>query len=138
MLSGKKMLKIAAISLLTIDVLAMLSMYTFKTIKGYYPFKMFNSLYKLGTACKCKVSDENIYAASAKGENGTAIMISYFTDDDTCTETIKLNLDFVGGAESYEAFLLDNNHDAESVGIIENGSCIDMEPNTVLLFESLQ
>jgi uncharacterized protein YgiM (DUF1202 family) len=47
---------------------------------------MFDALYKLGAACKCSLDGDGIYAAAAKNGSEEAVMISYFTDDDTCEE----------------------------------------------------
>lgn len=106
-------------------------------LKGYYPFKMFNILYKFGTGCKCTSANESIYADAAKDENSSAVMVSYFTDDDNCNELISLKLDFVDGANNYEVFLPDNNNDFQSVGSVAVGSTVEMKPNTVILFKSL-
>ena len=106
-------------------------------LKGYYPFKMFNTLYKLGTGCKCTSANESIYAAATKDENSSAVMVSYFTDDDNCNELISLKLDFVDGANNYEVSLPDNNNDFQSVGSVAVGSTVEMKPNTVILFKSL-
>ena len=64
-------------------------------------------------------------------------MISYFTDDDTCTEIREIALDFVGADGEFEMFLLDRDKDAESVGTVTAGSHIKMAPNTVCLLKSV-
>ena len=110
--------------------------YTNTPLKGYYPFKMFNTLYKLGLACDCMIADKNIYAAAAKNGKDTGVMISYFIDDDTCKEIHNIKLDFEGGADEYEVFLLDNEHDAQSIGYVKVNSFIEIKPNTVLLLKS--
>ncbi len=107
--------------------------HTNEKLKGYYPFKMFNVLYSLGGACRCDTDAQNIYAAAAKGQDGTAVMISYYIDDDTCTEKCDLTLNFLAGDDRYECLLLDATHDAEPVGTVENGGCITLAPNTVCL-----
>ncbi len=111
--------------------------YTNETLKGYYPFKMFNTLYTLGTACECECDNGNIYAAAAKGEEGTALMVSFYTDDDECTDACEIELGFENGANTYEIFSLDTEHDAESVGTVSVGDKIKMRPNTVWLLKSV-
>ncbi len=83
-------------------------------LKGYYPFYMFNKLYKLGTYVKHESSNEDIYVCSAKGENQCAVMLTHFNDlDDTAEKEVKIefnNLGFKNGAIA-EYYLLDENHD---------------------------
>lgn len=111
--------------------------YTLEPLKGYYPFRMFNELYRLGTACKCEVDGKELYAAAAKDEDKNAVMLSYYTDDDTCTEPFDIVLNFESGAECYELLLLDKDRDAESIGTVKKGEQIRMLPNTVCLLKSV-
>ena len=82
-------------------------------LKGYYPFKMFNELYKLGTAVET-VNDENVYACAAKGESGAAVMLTHFSDDDD-TPTTEVELDIsdiaLDGAYTIKCYLLDKDND---------------------------
>ena len=110
--------------------------YTGAPLKGYYAFKMFNTLYKLGNACNCEYEEDNIYAAAAREENCTAVMISYFNDDDNCSDIREIELNFEGGAKSYDIFLLDEEKDAENIGEIVSGAFLEMKPNTVVLLKS--
>jgi len=111
--------------------------YTLEPLKGYYPFKMFNELYRLGDACKCTVDGKDLYAAAAKGECGKAVMLSYYTDDDSCKEPIDIRLDFIGSDEAYEMLLLDKEHDAELVKTVTSGEQITLLPNTACLLKSV-
>jgi hypothetical protein len=110
--------------------------YTNEPLKGYYPFKMFNELYKLGAAYRCKTDAAGIYAAAAKNGEDAAVMITYFTDDDACTEERELLLDFDGGAACYEMLLLDSHRDCEGIGSVNAGDTIRMMPNTVCLLRA--
>jgi hypothetical protein len=107
-------------------------------MKGYYPFKMFGELYRLGTCCKTTVECGNIYATAAKGEGGFAIMISHYTDDDGATDECEILLDIKGGAESYSLSVLDAERDAEVVGTVKCGEKITLLPNTVCLLKSVK
>lgn len=111
--------------------------YTNVPLKGYYPFRMFHTLYQLKSACKCASDNQSLYAAAAQGENSQAVMISYYTDDDDCVESCDVRLDFSGSDKTFEVFLLDRNHNAERVGTVAFGSQLRLEPNTVCLLRSI-
>ncbi len=89
-----------------------------ENLKGYYPFRMFNELYKKGSSVGVDTADEaNIYLAAAKGENSeTSIMLTYFDDDEKeefCD--VEIELCDISGSRTAEIFLLDENHDMELV-----------------------
>ena len=44
----------------------MFDFYTYRPLKGYYPFVMFSKLYALGTAVSCNSDDEDIYSRRKK------------------------------------------------------------------------
>lgn len=50
-------------------------------LKGYYSFKMFGELYKLGEAIEISCNDSEIYVAAAKNKNKAAILLTYFADE---------------------------------------------------------
>ncbi len=86
-------------------------------LKGYYPFKMFNTLYKLGTCCETSFSG-NAYACAAVSGDKAAIMATHFAeDDDTPAERIKIDVSGFCGENGVRAkyFLLDEEHDLEEV-----------------------
>ena len=111
--------------------------YTYAPLKGYYAFGMFNELYSLGNACRCTADNKNIYAAAAENGSKSAVMISYYTDDDECKEKCVVELDFKGGSDTYEILLLDDSHNAESIGTVNAGEKLEMQPNTVCLLKSV-
>ena len=111
--------------------------YTNEPMKGYYPFKMFGELYRLGTCCKTTVDRGNVYATAAKSDDEFAIMISHYTDDDGASDACEIMLDLKGGAESYSLTLLDGERDAEVVGTVKSGDVLQLLPNTVCLIKSL-
>lgn len=110
--------------------------YTKEPLKGYYSFKMFNTLYRLGTACKCKADGKFIYAAAAKNQTENAVMISFYTDDDNCKDICDIELDFHNCSKEYEMFLLDKDNDAQCIGKVSAGEVIQLKPNTVCLLKS--
>jgi hypothetical protein len=83
-------------------------------LKGYYPFRMFNELYKLGECVAIETLSENIHASAAKGERGAAVMLTHYSDDDA-TETTEVELDLSGialeGSYTLKCYLLDENND---------------------------
>ncbi len=110
--------------------------YTNERLKGYYPFKMFHTLYQLGTACHCEILGEDIRAAAAKGNGESALMIAYFNDNDEDKSERKITLSLEGGAEKYDLYILDETRDCELVKIIRNGGKVTMKKNTVCLLRS--
>lgn len=107
-------------------------------LKGYYPFRMFNELYKLQNAVYTDSDSENLYTCAAAANGEAAVLISHFNDDDSAAprETKISFKDFAGknGAE-VEIYLLDEEHDAqlvrtetmssENFGIVMNISLFD-------------
>ena len=103
-------------------------------LKGYYPFYMFNQLYKLKTSVET-TSDEKdgIWAAAAKGDEQN-VMISYFDDNDNApTKRVKVEFNNVTNKNGVrlEYYCLDEAHDAqlvrEEIFTAENFACyIDM------------
>ena len=112
--------------------------YTNEPLKGYYPFKMFDVLYRMGEACKCEKEDSDIYAAAAKCGDESSVMISRYTDDDSCIGIKKLKLEILGGAKCYEMFVLDEAKNAESVGLVAADAVLEMKPNMVVLLRSVK
>ena len=106
--------------------------YTQRKLKGYYPFYMFNVLYRMGTACPVEVPD-GICAAAARGEDGYALMAANFGE-----ESREITLDLAGGAESYELILLSDSYDAEVIGHIRNGKTVFMPAMSVILIRSIE
>lgn len=89
----------------------------FERLKGYYPFYMFNQLYRLDSAVEVERDSLDVWAAAAKG-NEQNVMLSYFNDDDQAPEkTVKVefkNVENKGGVK-LEYYCLDAEHDCELV-----------------------
>lgn len=86
-------------------------------LKGYYPFRMFNALYKLDSAVAVESADQ-LYAAAAKSERRAAVMLAHFSDDDTTpAKTVKLDLSGFSAPNGVKVSysLLDETHDADLV-----------------------
>lgn len=87
-------------------------------LKGYYPFRMFNELYKLKNCVKAESDNVNIKACAAVSEDGenAAVMISYFDDnDDAPAEKFSLDVSTFSNSPKAEIYLLDDTRDMERI-----------------------
>ncbi|MBQ9131889.1 MAG: hypothetical protein IJX62_05415 [Clostridia bacterium] len=87
-------------------------------LKGYYPFYMFNQLYKLGNTVESNAEGDLSVCAARKGEEA-AVMLTHFCDDDSKeAEEVTVDLSGCGFEEGTEIefYLLDEDHDLEFVG----------------------
>lgn len=85
-------------------------------LKGYYPFKMFNELYKIGKGVSAESDNENIYTCAAANGTEAALMVTYY--DANCKagrEEVKVDLSGVTKERTAELYLLDEEHDMEMV-----------------------
>lgn len=110
----------------------MFSSDTLEPIKGYYPFKMFNTLYQLGNQTACTCEDRDIYVVSASNGNEKAAMIAYYTMDENAVEkAVTVQTDFSAGVACY---LLDETHDCEKIMEYDSARIVlHMKPNTAVL-----
>jgi len=103
-----------------------------KPLKGYYPFKNFNELYKMGTCVEINSDDFDILPVAAKGDDGkTAVMITYYTDEEATASTKEVKLDFVNGSDKYDFYLIDEEHTNDFIGTIKKDTSLVMKPNSV-------
>ena len=82
-------------------------------LKGYYPFYMFNQLYKLEKAVEAKSLSENLYCCAASDGANSAIMFTYYNDEERADEDIEIeiiNPNNENRAE-LEFYLLDKDND---------------------------
>lgn len=87
-------------------------------LKGYYPFKMFNELYKLDDAAEALCESDTLYACAAKSEDRAAIMLTYFDDNDNAeAKKVKVEMQSFNcqGGVKAEYYLLDGDKDLELV-----------------------
>lgn len=107
----------------------MFDFYTLRPLKGYYPFKMFSTLYTLGNQTKCDSDDNDIIATSAKDNDSCAVMISYFALDEADDKKVKIN---TGLSSEMECYLLDEENDMVKIGVVDDGDEVTMKPNSVI------
>ena len=82
-----------------------------EVFKGYYPFVMFNELYKLGNGVKC-TSDGDIYAAAATNGDDSVIILTYYNKDDSAPPCeICVDISAIDDGSTVEWFLLDGDKD---------------------------
>ena len=84
-------------------------------LKGYYPFRMFNELYKLGECVSAQSDCGEIYVCAAKSDETAAVMLTHFSDDDS-TAPKEVTVDLRGFAQAdAEIYLLDEENDMSPV-----------------------
>ena len=91
--------------------------FVFGRLKGYYPFYMFNQVYKLDSAVSVERYSDDVWAVAAKGDEQNAMLV-YFNDDDSAiSKTVKVEFQNVSnnGGVRLEYYLLDASHDCELV-----------------------
>ena len=82
-------------------------------LKGYYPFKMFGELYRMGEYVRPEYTESPIYCTAAKDDTRAGIMITNFSDDDAAeTQRVEINVKGVNG-KTCKLYLLDSDHDME-------------------------
>ena len=89
----------------------------FIRLKGYYPFYMFNQLYRQKNAVAVERDSADVWAAAAKGEEQN-VMLTYYNDDDNAPEkTVKVEFKNVENAKGVklEYYCLDAERDCEPV-----------------------
>ena len=90
-----------------------------RVLKGYYPFPMFNELYRLGECVEVTPSEDGGFICAAKGGDNAAVILTHYNNDDaTEGKTFSVDLSGFCGENGTEAefYLLDETHDLELVG----------------------
>ena len=82
------------------------------TLKGYYPFPMFNTLYQLGGEVASESDDGEIHVCAARDESHGAVILAHYNDDDGApAKDLTLSLDAIDGRTEAEFYLLDGEND---------------------------
>ena len=107
--------------------------YTYKPLKGYYPFKWYGMFYDMEAEIKCETKLDNIYTLCGIGkDNKTLTVITHYSDNDEA-EPQSFKVDF-GRTGDYEVYLLDNEHDAELIKQTSDLS-FTLKVNTAILIK---
>ena len=84
--------------------------YTFRKLKGYYPFLWYGMFYDYENEVRSESDPEDIYTLCGINKEGKTITtVTYYTDDDSAEEKT-VNVDF-GRSGKYEVYYLDNSND---------------------------
>lgn len=112
-------------------------------LKGYYPFWMFNKLYKLNSKVQCVTDDEDIYACAARNDKKAAIMLTFFNNKETKEhKQVKLSVKniccLLDKSVSVKFYLLNDEKNAEFIKEIQINDTatnieLDMEMYSVYL-----
>ena len=104
---------------------------TYEKLKGYYPMKWYGEFYEDGMReIPADTLPEHVYALCGRGKDGrTRTVLTYYTEQDDAPEK-EICLDFGKDAE-YEVLLLDETHDAQSMGTV-NELVFTLKPHTCL------
>ena len=93
--------------------------FVFICLKGYWPFRMFNELYKLGSCVKSECDGENGYVCAAKNDKKAAVMLAHYSENDAAPgETYDIEIAGAGDGIA-KCYLLDEGHDMSYVAAAE-------------------
>ena len=86
-------------------------------LKGFYPFTMFNTVRKLGTAVELDSDDPTLYGVAASDGSSGAVMLTYFENlDQADVKRVKVNLESLFSKHvKITLFCLDETKDNEVV-----------------------
>jgi hypothetical protein len=105
-----------------------------RPLKGYYPFKMFNELYRMGDSTFVESDDKDIIVVAAADEENSAAMVVYYTDEEATAAPKEVKLNFNGGAGSYKYYLVDEDHTNDLIREVNADTTITLKPNSVAFF----
>lgn len=109
--------------------------YTYRPLKGYYPFFIFSDIYELGNRVESISDDEDVYAVSATDGARSKAMITYYAEDDNKGDkTVYVD---VKDAERYVVYLTDKDFTMrEMKPVIENGQIkLRLQRNSIVMLE---
>ncbi len=114
--------------------------YTYDRLKGYYPFVIFNALYRLGMQVEAVCEQANCYITAAKGQKQGAIVITRFDDTDP-EDAVSAELQLLGAGDytTAEIYLLDGENDLCLVEARKVGSSLPLclKNHSVMLIKLL-
>ena len=81
-------------------------------LKGYYPFKFFGELYRMGEFVRPEYTESPIYVTAARGEDAAGVMLTNYDEDDAApAQEVVLTMRGVEGKMA-SIYMLDQTHDA--------------------------
>lgn len=106
----------------------MFDFYTNLPLKGYYPFKMFSTLYKLGNQIECTSDDRDVIVTGATDGDTSALMITYYSLDGGENKNVEIH----GITKPMAVYTLDEDNDMVKTATVADGDTICMTPNSVV------
>ena len=106
----------------------------FVPFKAFYSFKAFNELYRLGNEIEVVTEEEScvnkVHCLGAKGENGVAIMLVNYSDEE---KTVKLTVDGEANLPNAEVYMIDDARTYELIGDGVKDGVIKLEKDAIAL-----
>ena len=119
----------------------MFDYYTYRPLKGYYPFYMYSELYELKNSCKCEVDDKNIYCVAASNDNAYAVMMVHYSAEKNIpqkTVTVRFENETANG--EWQVYYLDEKRTMERETVTVRDGTVDLtmpENSAVLMKKTL-
>ena len=112
-------------------------LYTYRPLKGYYPFVIFSKLAEKGGQVFAESDDKDIYTLAAKDENGkSAAVICYYPEEiEAEVKTVTVSAEDIH-CGPFDLYLLDETHNLEKVDevtFVNTKTTVVMKPNSVIL-----
>ena len=108
-----------------------------KTLKGYESIVQFSVLYKLGTQVECISEDGGLGAVAASDGKSGALMLSYYTDDDSERTVKTLDISLSGlEVKRLSVAYVDKTHSGKAKKIAASDKLtIELKPNSFALIK---
>ena len=112
--------------------------YTFRPLKGYYPFLIYSRLYDLKNSVYYECDDSDIYISAAHRDGKSGVMLVHYAEDDS-KKGKTVNITFKGADLDEAGIYIVDEHNTMSEylnGKIENGVLsIWMDRNSIVYIE---
>ena len=108
-----------------------------RTLKGYEAIVQFNELYRLGTQVECLSEDGSLGAVAAGDGKSGALMLSYYTDDDSETAVKTLDISLSGLAvKRLSVAYVDKTHSGRARRVAASDKLtLELKPNSFALIK---
>jgi len=108
-----------------------------KTFKSYESIVQFNELYKLGRQVECVQEDEVLGAVAASDGKSGALMLSYYTDDDSETAVKMIDISLSGLAvKRLSVACVDKTHSGRTRRVAASDKLtLELKPNSFALIK---
>lgn len=109
--------------------------YTYRPLKGYYPLKWYGMFYDMEAEIRAEKEIEKIYTLCGTNKDGKALcVLTYYSDEDNLPDK-EIEVDF-GKESKYEVYLLDDDHNADLLGVFDSLQ-FTMKQNTCILIKEV-